>query len=69
MRQPKITISQASENLNISIDTLRRWEKKGLIKAVVAIAGADADIKGAAADPVYALERAIMTVCSARGAR
>jgi len=33
MRQPKITISQASENLNISIDTLRRWEKKGLIKA------------------------------------
>ena len=55
------------------IDKARRqltgWSEKGLIKAVVAIAGADADIKGAAADPVYALERAIMTVCSARGAR
>jgi len=55
------------------IDKARRqltgWSEKGLIKAVVAIASADADIKGAAADPVYALERAIMTVCSARGAR
>ena len=30
----KITISQASINLGVSIDTLRRWEKKGLIKAI-----------------------------------
>lgn len=28
-----ISISQASEELNVSIDTIRRWEKKGLIKA------------------------------------
>ena len=41
----------------------------GLRKAVIAIAAADADIKGAAADPIYALERAIMTVCAARGSR
>jgi DNA polymerase-3 subunit delta len=40
-----------------------------LIKAVVAIAAADADIKGAAADPIYALERAIMTVCAAKSAK
>lgn len=28
-----ISISQASEALNVSLDTIRRWEKKGLIKA------------------------------------
>jgi DNA (cytosine-5)-methyltransferase 1 len=33
MNSSKITISQASSNLKISVDTLRRWEKKGLIKA------------------------------------
>jgi DNA polymerase-3 subunit delta len=40
-----------------------------MARAVIAIAGADADIKGAAADPKYALERAIMTVCAARGSK
>ena len=35
----------------------------------MATATADADIKGAAADPIYALERAMMTVCAAKSAR
>ena len=48
---------------------LTGWSESGLIKAVVATAAADADIKGAAADPIYALERAIMTVCAARSAK
>ena len=30
----KISISEASEHLKVSIDTIRRWEKKGLIKAL-----------------------------------
>ncbi len=55
------------------IDKARRqltgWSEIGLTKAVIAIANADADIKGAASDPIYALERAIMTVCSARSSR
>ena len=55
------------------IDKARRqlsgWNEIGLTKAVIAIANADADIKGAASDPIYALERAIMTVCSARSGR
>ena len=34
-----------------------------------AIAAADADIKGAASDPIYALEQAIMTVSAAKSAR
>lgn len=29
-----VSISSASETLSVSIDTIRRWEKKGLIKAV-----------------------------------
>ena len=33
MANKKITIAQASADLGLSIDTLRRWEKKGLIKA------------------------------------
>ena len=41
----------------------------GLAKAVVAIAAADADIKGAASDPIYALEQAVMTVSAAKSAR
>jgi DNA polymerase-3 subunit delta len=53
------------------IDKARRqlvgWSDNAMAKAVIAIAAADADIKGAAADPIYALERAIMTVCAARG--
>ena len=55
------------------IDKARRqlsgWNEIGLTKAVIAIANADTDIKGAASDPIYALERAIMTVCSARSGR
>jgi DNA polymerase-3 subunit delta len=35
----------------------------------VAIAAADADIKGAASDPIYALEQAVMTVSAAKSAR
>ena len=48
------------------IDKARRqlvhWTPATLTKAVIAIAQADADIKGAAADPIHALERAIITL-------
>ena len=48
---------------------LSGWSENAISKAVITIAAVDADIKGAAADPKYALERAIMTVSSARGSR
>jgi len=55
------------------IDKARRqltgWSEGGLAKAVVAIAAADADIKGAASDPIYALEQAVMTVSAAKSTR
>ncbi|HAT9402017.1 DNA (cytosine-5-)-methyltransferase [Legionella pneumophila serogroup 8] len=32
-KAPLLSISKATEVLNVSLDTIRRWEKKGLIKA------------------------------------
>ena len=48
------------------IDKARRqlvhWTPATLAGAVVAVAQADADIKGAAIDPIHSLERAIITI-------
>jgi DNA polymerase-3 subunit delta len=55
------------------IDKARRqlqgWTPRGLSKAVQAIALADAQVKGAATDPIYALEKALATITAARAAR
>ncbi len=44
----------------------RGWDDLGLATAIVAVARADADVKGAAGDAAYALERMVLTVTSAR---
>ena len=55
------------------IDKARRqlqgWTPATLSYAVVALAEADAQIKGAAADPGYALERAILEIARAKSAQ
>jgi DNA polymerase-3 subunit delta len=55
------------------IDKARRqlqgWTPRALSKAVQAIALADAQVKGAATDPSYALEKALATITAARAAR
>jgi|UniRef100_UPI00404AC619 DNA polymerase III subunit delta len=55
------------------IDKARRqlqgWTPRALSKAVQAIALADAQVKGAATDPIYALEKALSTITAARAAR
>lgn len=55
------------------IDKARRqlqgWSPGTLSAAVVTLAQADADIKGAAADPGYALERCILDIARGRSAR
>ena len=55
------------------IDKARRqlqgWTPRALSKAVQAIALADAQVKGAATDPIYALEKALYTITAARAAR
>jgi DNA polymerase III subunit delta len=45
---------------------LRGWDADGVAAALAAVAVADADVKGAAVDPAYALERVVVTVSRAR---
>ena len=45
---------------------LRGWDQSGLAAAIRAVALADADIKGAADEPAYALERCVLAVTRAR---
>ncbi len=48
---------------------LQSWTPRGIATAVEAIAKADADVKGASSDPIYALEKAVRTIAAARSAR
>ncbi len=52
------------------VDKARRvlghWHPEGLATAISAVALADADVKGGGRDPVYAVERAILAICTAR---
>ena len=48
---------------------LQSWTPRGIATAVEAIAKADADVKGASSDPIYALEKALQTITGARGPR
>jgi DNA polymerase-3 subunit delta len=45
---------------------LRDWEPEGLAKALDAVAQADLDVKGGAADPAYAIERMVLAVAAQR---
>lgn len=48
---------------------VRHWRPDALAAAFAAAAEANADVKGVAADPGYALERAVLRICAARGPR
>jgi DNA polymerase-3 subunit delta len=52
------------------IDRARRelsgWTEEGLATAVVTLAEADTAVKGGGRDPVYAVERAVLTIAEAR---
>ncbi|MGH3444643.1 MAG: DNA polymerase III subunit delta [Nocardioidaceae bacterium] len=47
----------------------RGWDDRGLARAITAVAQADADVKGAAGDAAYALERMLLSVTAARVGR
>ena len=49
-------------------DQSRGWSDGGIARAIRAIAQADADIKGAASDPAYTLERLVLTITGLREA-
>jgi DNA polymerase III subunit delta len=44
----------------------RGWTEKGLTQALAVTAALNADVKGAAADPIYALEASVRAVAAAR---
>ena len=46
----------------------RGWRPEGLSCALMAVAAADADVKGGAADQAYAVERVLLAVVQARSA-
>ncbi len=48
---------------------LQHWSPRGLSDAVSAIALADVQVKGAASDPIYALEKAVTRITTARSMR
>ena len=50
-------------------DQARSWSESGLARAVRAVAQADADVKGAASDASYTLERLVLTIAALRDAR
>ena len=39
--------------------------RQELAQAITAVAEADAEVKGAGRDPVYAVERAVLRICAA----
>jgi len=47
----------------------RGWTPEGIARAVRAVAAADADLKGAAGDPAYTMERLVLTLASLRSGR
>jgi DNA polymerase-3 subunit delta len=46
---------------------VRGWTPDGITAALLAVAEADAAVKGGGDDSAYALERCVVTVCQARG--
>ena len=48
---------------------LRGWTGDGVARALTAVAAADEQVKGGAADPTYALEKAVSEIVAARAQR
>jgi DNA polymerase-3 subunit delta len=52
--------------IRILREQARGWDDLGLAHAIIAVAKADADVKGAASDAAYSLERMVLTIAGAR---
>ena len=63
------TLGMAPWQIDKARRQLQGWTPRALSKAIQAIALADAQVKGAATDPIYALEKALATITAARAAR
>jgi DNA polymerase-3 subunit delta len=61
------SLGMAPWQIDRSRRALSHWSPEGLATAVQAVAAADFAVKGGGRDPVYAVERAILTITRARG--
>ena len=59
-------IKLAPWQLNRARDDMRGWSQEGLARAILAVAQADAEVKGASRSAEFALERAIVRIGRAR---
>lgn len=55
--------------LRILREQAKGWDEAGIAEAITAVARADAEVKGAASDAAYSLERMVLTVADARTSR
>jgi DNA polymerase-3 subunit delta len=60
------TLAMAPWQIDQARRKLNGWDPDGVGRAIQAVAAADFDVKGGGRDPVYAVERAILTICGAR---
>lgn len=60
------TLGMAPWQVDQARRKLNGWDPDGVGRAIQAVAAADFDVKGGGRDPVYAVERAILTICSSR---
>jgi DNA polymerase-3 subunit delta len=72
-RGPSAQLAKSLAMAPWQVDQARRklngWEPEGVGRAIQAVAAADFDVKGGGRDPVYSVERAILTICEARSPR
>ena len=60
------TLGMAPWQVDQARRKLNGWDPDGVGHAIQAVAAADFEVKGGGRDPVYAVERAILTICNAR---
>lgn len=60
------TLGMAPWQIDKARRQLNRWSPTQIADAVIAIAQADAEVKGAASDPIYALEKAVTRIVSSQ---
>ena len=59
-------LGMAPWQVNKARRALSGWTAEGLARSLQAVAAADFEVKGGGRDPVFAVERAVLTVCRAR---
>jgi DNA polymerase III subunit delta len=63
------TLAMAPWQIDQARRKLNGWDPEGVGRAIQAVAAADFEVKGGGRDPVYAVERTILTICEARNPR